>query len=111
MKIERECKPNEWLQENVVWRKNGRLNQINLIQFISFNSLISVNQSISVHEMVDFRINQWMNWNWFEFKFHLIKLAIQQIEKYYNSNCYIGTSYRGDTLSNSQYSLHTWILL
>ena len=31
--------------------------------------------------------------------------------KYYNSNCYIGTSYRGDTLSNSQYSLHTWILL
>ena len=24
-------------------------------------------------------------------------------KEYYNSNCYIGTSYRGDTLSNSQF--------
>ena len=27
------------------------------------------------------------------------------MNEYYNSNCYIGTSYRGDTLSNSQFDL------
>ena len=33
--------------------------------------------------------------NWLIDSLHFIK--------YYNSNCYIGTSYRGDTLSNSQF--------
>ena len=32
----------------------------------------------------------------------LLKCWLDSIN-YYNSNCYIGTSYRGDTLSNSQF--------
>ena len=34
-------------------------------------------------------MNEWSEW-------------MEWINDYYNSNCYIGTSYRGDTLSNSQ---------
>ena len=70
--------------KSIHWFDGGSNSQFN-IPFIS---------STKRKTKVFFFLNQWnsfLNWCWWKEK------------EYYNSNCYIGTSYRGDTLSNSQF--------
>ena len=44
-----------------------------------------------------------LNFSFCSFSNHCFHWLMDELKEYYNSNCYIGTSYRGDTLSNSQF--------
>ena len=86
--------------------KNGKNNFVNANMFSNLNSLNSIEGAMKIKTASSTPFKKRKVSFHFTLSFLFISFHLwNELKRYYNSNCYIGTSYRGDTLSNSQFDL------